>query len=393
MPVQLFTPIKLRGLELENRICMAPMCQYASVDGMASDWHLMHLGNFALSGSAMIIAEATGVEPRGRISPDCLGMWSDKHAEALARVIRFCRQYGQAKFAVQLAHAGRKGSVQASYKGSRPVPPSEGGWINVGPTDKPHGNWPAPQALDEAGLREIKKFWVDAVKRCDAIDVDCIEMHYAHGYLINQFLSPLSNTRTDKYGGASIENRMRFPLELFEAARAAWPDAKPMGVRISATDWYPGGWTDEDSVVFAKELKKRGCDYICATSGGVQPGADIPSGPSYQVPLAAKVRNEAGIPTMAVGFITEPSQAESILVTGQSDLIGLARTLMYDPRWPWHAANALGVYVDYAPRYNLCHPMMGPLRFPGEQIQNRERLQQMSEARAKERRRGQPANA
>ena len=359
MSSKLFTPIRLRGLELENRIAVSPMCQYAAQDGTASDWHIMHLGSFAVSGPGVVITEATGVEPQGRISNVCLGLYSDANEAALARVVKFFRDYGgETKFGVQLAHAGRKGSVLPSFLPRRPLTEEEGGWTPPSPSYYEDGIHTPPRVLDEAGIASIREAWKQAVVRAERIGVDLIEMHFAHGYLVNQFLSPLINTRSDRYGG-SLANRMRLALEIFDDCRALWPANKPMGVRISATEWYEGGWTLEDSVVLARELKARGCDYICCTSGGTTLKQKITAGPCYQVPFAERVRRESGIATMAVGQIWEPRDAETVLAEGSADLVAVGRRMLFDPRWAWHSAIELGEFMSFAPRYRTAHPMFG----------------------------------
>ncbi len=353
----LFTPFEMRGLTLENRIVLSPMCQYAATDGNASDWHLMHLGQFACANVGLIITEATGVEPRGRISPHCLGLYSDENQAALERVVRFCKEYGRSKFGVQLAHAGRKSSTPASFLARKPIPPEEGGWIPLSPSyyeDKSH---PPPQVMTLDDIAQAQRDFVQAVRRAAAIGVDLIELHFAHGYLINSFLSPLINKREDRYGGC-IENRMRFGLEIFEQCRAAFPDERPIGVRISAVDWVEGGWTLEDSCVLARELKARGCDYICCSSGGVTLEQKITPGPGYQTPFSDAVRREGGIATMAVGQIWEPQQAEDVLQAGKADMIALGRKFMSNPHWAWTAATHFQQPLPYPPRYRVAHPRL-----------------------------------
>jgi len=335
------------------------MCQYAAQDGSASDWHIMHLGNMAVSGAGLIITEATAVEPEGRISNLCLGIYSDENERALARVVDFCREYGGAKLGIQLSHAGRKGAVTPSWLVRRPLTEEEGWWQPEAPSVVDDGVHSPPVELDQSGIDRIKKAWVDATVRSDRAGFDLIELHFAHGYLVNQFLSPLTNFRTDGYGG-SREKTMRLALEIFDECRAVWPQGKPMGVRISAVDWVPGGWEMDDSVALSKELKARGCDYICATSGGSSHKQKIVAGPNYQVPFAERIRTEVGIPTMAVGQISEPEQAEAILQEGKADMVALARGMLYNPRWAWHAASKLGVHLDYPKRYVNCHPALGP---------------------------------
>ena len=362
----LFTPFRLRELQLENRVVVAPMCMYAANDGVASDWHLLHYGSLAVSGPGLVILEATAVERIGRISNLCLGIYSDECEKALKHLVDSCKSYGTAKIGIQLAHSGRKGSVPASWMPRRPLTKEEGAWQPEGPSfieDKVHS---PPQVLDRAGIERVKAAWVRGTERAERAGFDLIEMHFSHGYLVNQFLSPLTNLRTDEYGG-SRENRMRLALEIFELCRARWPTHKPLGARVTAIDWVEGGWSMDDSVAFARELKARGCDFICMSSGGVSDKQRITSGPGYQVPFAERVRAEAGVPTMAVGQIWEPKLAEEVIGQGKADLVALARKFLDDPRWTWHAAAELGVHLDYPGRYHMCHPALGSaLRFPEE---------------------------
>lgn len=357
MSSMLFSPVTLGPLQLPNRIAIAPMCQYSAVDGLPTDWHMIHLGNLALSGAGLLIIEATAVTPEGRISPDDLGLWSDDHQEALAPVIRAMRRHSPIKIAVQLAHAGRKASTDVPWEGGAQIAPDQPrGWQSVAPSNLAHAEGEVPPlALDAEGLARIKGGFVDAARRSHALGLDGIELHAAHGYLMHQFLSPLSNTRDDEYGG-SLENRMRFPLEAFDAVRAAVPREMAVGVRISATDWVEGGWEIEQSVRFAQELKARGCDFIHVSSGGLSPLQKIPVGPGYQVEFAQRIKQETGMPTIGVGLITEAQHAENILQQGQADLIGLARAMLYDPRWPWHAAAELGAQVFAPPQYWRSQP-------------------------------------
>lgn len=361
----LFSPIKLRSLELPNRIVVAPMCQYSATDGTVGDWHVMHLGQFTVSGAGLVFVEATGVEHQGRITAGCVGLYSDENEEALKRVVKFARDFGSAKLGIQLAHAGRKASTHVPWKGGTPLPQEEGAWQTSGPSAIAYGdNWHTPEALDQAGLERIKTAFADATKRSLRLDFDIIEIHSAHGYLLHQFLSPISNQRDDAYGG-SLENRMRFPLEVFEAVRTEWPEDRPLGVRFSATDWIDGAWDVESSIAYATALKERGCDYIDVSSGGLAPAQQIVSAPGYQTGFAAEIRQATGLPTMAVGRITEPVQAETILRSGQADMIALARGLLYDPRWPWHAAEALGDQATFPPQYQRSHPTLQGLPIPG----------------------------
>ncbi|HZP91728.1 MAG TPA: NADH:flavin oxidoreductase/NADH oxidase [Burkholderiales bacterium] len=356
MPSTLFSPFQLRGLTLPNRIVVSPMCQYMAEDGSAGDWHLMHLGQFAMGAAGLVIVEATHVSRVGRISRRCLGLYSDENEAALTRVIDFCRKYGVAKLGIQLAHAGRKGSAHTPFEGGKPLGPDEGAWTTVAPSALAFGpGWHVPHALTNAGLEEVKQQFVEAAKRAARIGFDLAELHIGHGYLLHEFLSPISNRRDDEYGG-DTRNRIRFPLEVFEAVRAAWPAERPLGVRVSATDWIDGGWTPEETVVFARELKARGCDFIDATSGQLDPRQQIPFAPGYNVQFAELIRRQAGIATMAVGMITRPKQAEEIVASGKADLVAIARAMMDDPRWAWHAARELGAEAPYAQNYVRCSP-------------------------------------
>jgi 2,4-dienoyl-CoA reductase-like NADH-dependent reductase (Old Yellow Enzyme family) len=357
MSSMLFSPVSLGPLQLPNRIAIAPMCQYSAVDGLPTDWHTIHLGSLALSGAGLLIIEATAITPEGRISPDDLGLWSDAHQDALAPVIRAMRRHSPIRIAIQLAHAGRKASTAVPWEGGAQIAPGQArGWQTVAPASLAHAEGEAPPlALDTEGLARIKDGFVAAARRAHALGLDGIELHAAHGYLLHQFLSPLSNTRDDAYGGA-LENRMRFPLEVFEAVRAAVPREMAVGVRISATDWVEGGWEIEQSLRFAQELKARGCDFIHVSTGGLSPLQKIPLGPGYQVEFAERIKRETGMPTIGVGLITEAQHAERILQAGQADLIGLARAMLYDPRWPWHAAAELGEQVFAPPQYWRSQP-------------------------------------
>ena len=365
MASTLLSPIALRGLSLPNRIVVSPMCQYNSDDGSANDWHLMHLGTLSLGGAALVMTEMTNVTPRGRISPRCAGMWSDQNEAAMKRVIDFCRQFGVAKHGVQLAHAGRKGPTTPPAAGGKPLTTADGAWVAEAPSALPFApDWPVPEAMSKARIQEAIAEFVAATERAQRIGYDLVEVHGGHGYLVHQFLSPLSNQRTDEYGG-SLENRMRFPLQLFAAMRAAWPADKPMGMRVSATDWMDGGWTPEETVILARELKKLGCDYLDVSTGGVDPRAKIPLAAAYQVPFSEKVRKEADIPTMTVGLIADAQLAEKIVAEGQADMVAIARGAMWNPRFAWHAAEALGGEALYAPKMMACHPKMRPQLFPG----------------------------
>ncbi|MCA7082424.1 NADH:flavin oxidoreductase/NADH oxidase [Cupriavidus sp. DB3] len=353
----LFTPLQIGKLQLDNRILIAPMCQYSAEQGNATDWHLIHLGHLALSGAGMLILEATAVSPQGRITPYDLGLYSDDNEAALARVLKAVRAYSPIKIAMQIAHAGRKASSRAPWDGGSQIRPDEPqGWLTEAPSAVPHGpNEVPPVALDRAGLERVKRDFVETAKRAARLGIDAIEIHAAHGYLLHQFLSPIANHRDDEYGG-SLENRMRFPLEVFDAVRAAFPADRPVWARISATDWVPNGWDIEGTVAISKELARRGCAAIHVTTGGVSPQQAIKLGPGYQVPYAQRVKAEVGLPTIAVGLITEPEQAESIIANGEADAVSLARAMLYDPRWPWHAAAKLGAQVQAPKQYWRSQP-------------------------------------
>jgi 2,4-dienoyl-CoA reductase-like NADH-dependent reductase (Old Yellow Enzyme family) len=371
---KLFTSFALRDLELANRIVISPMCQYSAVDGSPSDWHWAHLGSLALSGAGLLCIEATAVTPEGRITPGDLGLYSDANEQGLAAVLRMIRAVAPIRVAVQLAHAGRKGSSREPWNGGKLLPEGEGGWRAEAPSAVPHAPDEAPpRALERADLARLRAAFASAATRAARLGVDAIEVHAAHGYLLHEFLSPVSNRRSDEYGG-SLENRMRFPLEVFDAVRGAFPAERPVGVRISATDWLEEAepaspsWTLEQSLVFARALKARGCDWIDVSSGGVSPRQKIKPGPGYQVPFAEIVRSEVGLATMAVGMITEPRQAEAIVAEGRADLVALARGMLFDPRWPWRAAAELGGSVAGPRQYWRALPreagaIFGPLTF------------------------------
>ena len=352
----LFSPFSLGHLRLKNRIVIAPMCQYSAENGGATDWHLIHLGHLALSGAGLLTIEATAVTPEGRISPADLGLWSDANETALKKVLTAIRKYSPIPIGIQLAHAGRKASCHVPWEGGRLIPEAQGGWLPLAPSALPYapGETP-PLALDQAGLQRVLRAFVATAQRAHRIGIDAIEIHAAHGYLLHEFLSPLSNARSDEYGG-SLENRMRFPLAVFDAVRAAMPAEMPVGIRVSGTDWVEGGWDIEQNVAFGLALRQRGCAFIHVSSGGLSPQQKIPLGPNYQVPLAEKLRSETGLPIIAVGLITEPEQAEAILAEGRADMVALARGMLYDPRWPWHAAAKLGAQVEAPPQYWRSQP-------------------------------------
>ena len=351
----LFEPLALRGITLKNRIVVSPMCQYSAVDGFANDWHLVHLGSRAVGGAALIIQEATAVSPEGRISPEDLGIWKDEHLPMLRRINEFIVAQGSVP-GVQLAHAGRKASTWRPWSGVGAVPLAAGGWPVVGPGPEAFAdNFPQPEALDVAGIRKVVADFRAAAGRALAAGFQVIELHAAHGYLLHQFLSPLSNRRTDAYGG-SFENRVRLLLEVVAATREVWPEHLPLIVRISATDWTEGGWNADESVQLAALLKTRGVDLIDCSTGGNVPKAAIPVGPGYQVPFAERVRHEADILTGAVGLITTPAEAEAIIAGGQADLVLLAREFLREPYFPLSAAQELGVEVPWPAQYERARP-------------------------------------
>ena len=352
----LFSPFHLGALTLKNRIVIAPMCQYSAVNGEATDWHIQHIGQMLSSGAGLMMIEATAVLPEGRISPADLGLWSDATEAALARVLASVRAYSSMPIAIQLAHAGRKASTAVPWQGGKQLTPEQGGWLTVAPSSLPFTpEDQAPAALDQQGMEQIVHAFVQAALRAHRLGIDAIEIHAAHGYLLHEFLSPISNQRTDEYGG-TLANRMRFPLQVFDAVRAAIPEHIPVGIRISGTDWVAGGWDQEQSIVLAQALNQRNCAFIHVSSGGLSPLQQIPVGPNYQVHLAEAIRKVSGLNTIAVGLITEPEQAEAILKNGQADLVALARGMLYNPRWPWHAAAKLGAQVEAPPQYWRSQP-------------------------------------
>lgn len=354
---KLFEPFVLGNLCLENRIIIAPMCQYSAQDGSAGDWHMMHLGQLAISGAGLLILEATAVSPEGRISPNDLGLYSEDNEIALARVLDAVRVYSPIPIAIQLSHAGRKASSRAPWDGGTQIRPDQAqGWKTEAPSAVPHSQGEdEPKALTLSDLKRIRQDFVKSAERASRLRLDGIEVHAAHGYLLHQFLSPLANHRDDDYGG-SLENRMRFPLEVFEAIRAAFPAEKPVWVRLSASDWVADGWDLEGTLAFSKALKARGCAAIHVSSGGVSPYQAIKLGPGYQVHFAQRIKAEVGLPTIAVGLITDAEQAEAIIANEEADAISLARAMLYDPRWPWHAAAKLGAKVNAPKQYWRCQP-------------------------------------
>lgn len=355
MTAQLFTPVELGGVTLPNRIIVSPMCQYSAVDGSAQPWHQVHYGMLAMSGAGLLCLEATHVEREGRITQGCLGLYSDENEAALKPVIDWVRGWmPEVKLGVQLAHAGRKASAQRPWKGGGPLTQADAPdlpWTTSGPSAlayDPEKEWHTPVALDTVGLKRVKQAFVEAAERSLRLGFDVVELHGAHGYCLNQFLSPLSNHRTDEYGGTA-EKRRRFPLEVFEAIRKVWPAEKALGMRLSAVEWVEGGITIEDTVETARQLKALGCDFIDVSSGGNAPGQKIAIGPGYHVGFSARVRKEAGIKTWAVGLITEPEQAEKIIASGEADCTAHARPFLLDPRWAWNAARTLGVETPSLP--------------------------------------------
>ncbi|MDB5685659.1 MAG: NADH:flavin oxidoreductase/NADH oxidase [Rhizorhabdus sp.] len=354
---QLFTPLKVGKIDLANRIVIAPMCQYSAVDGSMTDWHHIHLGSLALSGAALLTIEATAVLPEGRITHADVGLYSDDNEAAMGRVVESIRRHSDMPIAIQLAHAGRKASTEVPWKGGLQIAPTApNGWQTVSASDVPFlPDENAPLALDRAGMDRVRDAFADAARRAARLGIDAVQIHGAHGYLIHQFLSPLSNRREDEYGG-SLENRMRFPLELYDAVRTAFPADRPVTVRVSGTDWAPGGWDIEQTVAFARAIEARGCDAIHVSSGGLAHDQKIPVGPNYQVPLARAVKGAVAVPVVAVGLITEFEQAEAIIGTGDADLIALARGILYDPRWPWHAAAHFGATVKAPSQYLRSQP-------------------------------------
>lgn len=364
----LFSPIAIGGLGLKNRIVIAPMCQYSADNGAVTDWHFMHYGSFSHSGAGLLIMEATSVTPEGRISPDDLGLWSDELEKKLGRLVEAIRKYSGIPLCLQLAHAGRKASQYAPWKGEGVIPQAQGGWLPEAPSPLRYEHGAAggivPRAMDKDDFVRVRKAFAQAAKRAANIGFDAVEVHAAHGYLLHECLSPLSNARQDEYGG-SLENRMRYPLEVFGSVREAFPADKPVGVRISGSDWAQGGWSVEQSGIFSSLLRQQGCAYIHVSGGGLSAAQQVNPRPGYQADMAAQVRADlqknagaenAPTPVIAVGLITSPEQAENIVVSGQADMVALGRGMLYDPRWPWHAAQALGACVSVPPQYLRAAP-------------------------------------
>lgn len=352
---KLFSPVRLRDLEMRNRVFVSPMCQYSAPDGMPTSWHLVHLGSRAVGGAGLVMAEATAVSPEGRITPYCTGIWSDAHRDAFVPIARFIKEQGAVP-AIQLAHAGRKASTDVPWAGGAPLASNQGAWEPFAPSAVPFTPHHAlPRALTKDEIGAVVTQFTDAARRALAAGFEVVELHFAHGYLVHEFLSPLANKRADEYGG-SLENRMRLALMLARAVRALWPSHLPLFARISATDWAPGGWDLAQSVELSRQLKAIGVDLIDCSSGGMVADAKVPMGPGYQVPFAQAIRSEAGIATGAVGLIVDPPQAEQIISTGQADVVLLARAMLRDPYWPLHAARALGVDVAWPNQYARAKP-------------------------------------
>jgi 2,4-dienoyl-CoA reductase-like NADH-dependent reductase (Old Yellow Enzyme family) len=352
---RLFSPLRLRSTTFANRVWVSPMCEYSAVDGVPQDWHLVHLGSLARGGAGLVFTEATAVLPEGRISPADTGIWNDMQVEAWRRIAGFVRSQETVP-GIQLAHAGRKASTEPPWLGRAYVPPEQGGWANVvGPSAVPFGALPPPRELTTEQIGEIVTAFGAAARRAVQAGFEVVEIHSAHGYLLHSFLSPLSNLRDDRYGG-SFDNRVRMLLEVVDAVRAEWPDDRPLLVRVSATDWVEGGWDLEQTVALSGLLRERGVDLLDCSSGGISPTAEIPAGPGYQVPFAARVRKEGGLPTAAVGMITEPHQAEQVIAEGSADVVILARALLRNPHWPLLAAEELGADVRWPPQYLRARP-------------------------------------
>ncbi|MDH3320800.1 MAG: NADH:flavin oxidoreductase/NADH oxidase [Betaproteobacteria bacterium] len=360
MTAKLFTPIQLGGITLPNRIVVSPMCQYSASDGAMSDWHTVHLGSFACSGAGLTIIEATGVTREARITHGCTGLYSDLDEAAMKRVVEVFRGISKAPIGVQLAHAGRKASTQVPWLGGKPLPTGESPWQTVGPSPVPFAEgWHVPHELSTDEIRGVADAFAAAAARALRIGLDLVELHSAHGYLLHQFLSPLTNKRTDRYGG-SLENRLRAPLEIARALREAWPKERALGARITASDWAPGGFEAADAATYAKELKAIGFDYVCVSSGAGVSYARIKVEPGYQVGFAEQVRRQAQLPVMAVGMIADPQQAEDIVAAGRADMVALARGLLDNPRWVWHAAERLGVKIEFPQQYRRAHHELWP---------------------------------
>ena len=357
MPPRIFTPITLGGITLPNRIVVSPMCQYSANDGCMSDWHLVHLGAMACSGAGLFVVEKTNVTRDGRITHGCTGLYSDQNEAAMARAVQVYRGITKNPIGIQIGHAGRKASAHVPWQGGRPLGAHESPWQAVAPSPIPFGEgWPTPKELETSEIKALVQSYVAAALRARRIGFDELELHSAHGYLLHQFLSPLSNRRNDEYG----KNRMKFPLEVAHAVREAWPKERALGIRINATDWVDGGWGPEDAIAYARELQRAGFDFICVSSGATVSSARIPVAPGYQVAFAERIRKATGIKVRAVGMIADPDQAEAILAEGKADMIAMARAFLDNPRWVWHAAERYGIKLDYPPQYLRSRPDTWP---------------------------------
>lgn len=356
----LFSPIRLRGLELQNRIVVAPMCQYSAVDGCANDWHLMHIGNLVVSGFGLVVVEATAVEPRGRITDGCLGIYNDECEAALRHVVQFAKANSGAAVGLQLAHAGRKASMTRPWQGHMPLPQRNGGWRTIAPSPKSaYPDSPAPRALTEGAMESLLDSFVAAARRAERAGVDLLELHCAHGYLLHQFLSPLANARDDRYGG-TLSNRMRFPLSVFSAIRDVWPSTKPLGVRVSACDYVEGGWTVQETALFARVLQSAGCDFVDVSGGGIAPHQKMAITPPNQLSHLVHLRRQVSMPIMSVGLAGDARLADEAVRAGHADLVAIGRAALHDPRWAWHAAHELGVSLRYPDQYMRCAPERWP---------------------------------
>ena len=364
----LFSPLTVGQVTFDNRLAVAPMCQYSCTDGVPGDWHLMHLGNLAVSGAGLLIVEATGVEPRARITPGCPGLWNDEQESAFAPILDFCRQHGNAKLGIQLAHAGRKASARVPWEGGTSISPDEeGGWQTIGPSAVAFADgWTQPVEMSREDMEFVRDSFVSSARRAERLGFDFVELHAAHGYLMSSFLSPLANHRDDEYGG-SLENRMRFPLEVVEAVRAVWPQDRVLCVRFNGTDWMENGWTEDESVLFAKALKAAGCDMVHLSSGGNSPERPPvgPGTPGYQLPASERIKAETDMLTIGVGYINEPEFADAVIAEGRADMVAMGRGMLYNPRFAWHAAEELGVEIDYPLQYQRSLPKTWPNAFAG----------------------------
>jgi NADPH2 dehydrogenase len=360
MSSALFSPIRIADVSLDNRIVVSPMCQYSADDGVANDWHATHLGMLANSGAALLIVEATHVERHGRITHGCLGLYSDACEAALERIIAQCRRIGSAKIGIQLAHSGRKGSAQRPWQGGKALSADEDPWQTIAPSALPFGaGWHTPRAMTEDDMARVRAAFVDAAQRAVRIGFDAIELHAAHGYLLHSFLSPVSNTRNDAWGGA-LDGRMRYPLDVARTVRAVVPCGTALGARITGSDWTEGGLTPQDAAVFASALKDAGFDYVDVSSGGITADTRNPAAPGYNVPIAQQVRAASGIPVRTVGLIVTAGQAEAIVAEGKADMVSLARAFLDDPHWGWHAAQKLGTEIPRPPQYQRAGPKLWP---------------------------------